>query len=40
MVIVCGNFALHTITGMWGIRKYENKIEKKILFGKERKIMY
>lgn len=40
LIICCGNFALHTLTGRWGINKYINKIEERILFKKKRKIMY
>ena len=40
LIISCGNFALHTLTGKWGINNYVNKISNRILFKKKRKIMY
>jgi len=40
LIICCGNFALHTLTGKWGINKYENKIVDKVLFKRIEKIMY
>ena len=40
MIIASGNFALQTLTGKWGIKRYENKIEIISLFGSRYKIMY
>jgi len=40
MILILGNFALHTLTGKWGIQKIEDKIEKRIIFKKEYEVMY
>ena len=39
-IIICGNFALHTLTDKWGIKKYEGKHEKKVLFSKQYNVVY
>ena len=40
IIILCGNFALHTFTCKWGIKKYENKISKVVFNKKYHKVMY
>jgi uracil-DNA glycosylase family 4 len=40
LIICCGNFALHTITGKWGISKYENKVKNIVLFKKQYNVMF
>jgi len=40
LIIVSGNFALHAITGKWGIKRYENKVNVISLFDNRYKAMY